>query len=237
MPLDNQNAIKFRPLSYVRQALVTPGRRPMTVRAGLFKNLVLDLDPASAAQTWLGLHEQETFFSIRQAARDSAWMVDIGAGSGELAIFFLRLPKCEIVHAFEPRTAALSVFRRNLALNHLSEDRQLVIHQNFAGPAGTPVDSLPLDLGVPGFLNIDADGSEMEVLDSAAHLLTHGMPDVMIEVHSAECEAACGVRLTDLGYRTKIIKNAWWRFAVPEQRPITHKSWIFGMKARFTRRY
>jgi len=236
MPLDNPNAIKFRPLSTIRQALVTPGRRPMTVRAGLFKNLILDLDPADAAQTWLGLHEQETFFCLRQAARDSAWMLDIGAGSGELSIFFLRQPKCLAVHAFEPRPAALALFRRNLALNHLSEDPQLFIHPGFTA-AGTRLDSLPVDLGAAGFLNIDAEGAETDVLDSAEGLMTKGRPDVMIEVHSEALEADCVARLTSLGYRIKIIKNAWWRIAIPESRPSAHKSWIFGMKARFTRLY
>jgi len=237
MPLDNPNAAKFRPLSTIKQALVTPGRRPMKVRAGIFKNIVLDLDPATATQVWLGLYEQETFFSIRQAARDSVWMLDIGAGSGELSIFFLRQPKCLAVHAFEPQPVALALFRRNLALNHLSEDPQLVIHPSFAGAIGTPLDSLKLDLAVPGFLKIDVDGAEMDVLDSAETLLTQGRPDVLIEVHSTELEAACIARLTGLGYRVKIIKNAWWRIAVPERRPIAHNRWIFGMKARFTRLY
>jgi precorrin-6B methylase 2 len=237
MDLNTPNLIKFRPLSYVKQALVTPGHRPMRVRAGLFRNLVLDLDPATATQVWLGLYEQETFFSIRQAARDSVWMLDIGAGSGELSIFFLRQPKCLAVHAFEPQPAALAQFRRNLALNQLSDDPQLVIHQTFAGAAGTPLDNLHLDLDVPGFLKIDVDGAEMDVLDSATTLLTQGKPDVLVEVHSEALEAACIARLTGLGYRVKIIKNAWWRFALPEQRPTAHNRWIFAMKARFTRRY
>jgi len=234
MPSDIPDLVKFRPLSYAEPALVPQGRRPMTIRAGLFKNLILDLDPEDAAQIRLGLHERETFFPIRQAARDSAWMIDIGAGNGALAIFFRRLPKCEIVHAFEPRPAALAIFRRNLALNNLSEDSHLVIHQNLAR---APLETLQLDLDVPGFLNIDADGSEMQVLDSAAHLLTHGMPDVMVEVHSAAREEACIARLSGLGYRVKVITSAWWRFAVPEPRPSAYNSWVFAMKARFIRRY
>jgi precorrin-6B methylase 2 len=235
MESNSPNLIKFRPLSYVKQALVSPGRRPMRVRAGLFKNLILDLDPATDTQISLGLYEQETFFSIRQAARDSAWMLDIGAGSGELAIFFLRQPKCLAVHAFEPQPAALAIFRRNLALNNLSEDFRLVIHPTFAGAGGTALDSLSLDLDAPGFLKIDVDGAEMDVLDSAGELLTQGKPDVLVETHSEALEAACIARLTGLGYRVKIIKNAWWRFAVPEQRPTAHNRWIFGMKARFSR--
>lgn len=234
MPLDSPKAIKFRPLSSIEQALVSQGRRPMRVRAGLFKNLVFDLEPATATQMRLGLFEQETFFSIRQAARDSAWMLDIGAGGGELSIFFLRRPKCLAVHAFESRPAALALFRRNLAFNRLSEDSQLAIHPSFAHEK---LDGLKLDLDAPGFLNIDADGAEMDVLAGAEDLLTQGRPDVLVEVHSEALEAACIARLTLLGYRLKIIKNAWWRIAVPERRAFAHKRWIFGMKARFTRRY
>ena len=196
--------------------------------------MVLDLDLQHETQMLLGLYERETFRFIRKAAQNCVWMVDVGAGNGELAIFFLRKPKCLLVHAFEPLNDALSRFRKNLELNQLSEDKRLVIHENFAGttdgPAYTTLDSLDLDLGMPGFVKIDVDGFELDVLSSATRVLMIGQPDVLVEVHSEQLETDCISLMREFGYHVEIIENAWWRIAVPEERPIPHNRWIWCCK-------
>jgi precorrin-6B methylase 2 len=235
MPFRRPNAVRFRPLSLIKQTIIAGGRRPRTVRTGLFRGIVLDLDLRSETQVYLGLYERETFRFIETSASDCTWMVDVGAASGDLAIFFMRQSRCEVVHAFEPRREALEQFRNNLMLNGLADDRRLVIHQGFAGQnndaGSTRLDDLPLDPGKPGFLKIDVDGAEVDVLDGAARMLTVGRPDVLVEVHSEQLEADCIVRLRGFGYAVEIIDNAWWRVFVPEQRPIAHNRWLWATKA------
>jgi hypothetical protein len=36
--------------------------------------------------------------------------------------------------------------------------------------------------------------------------------------------------LERLGYTCRVIKNAWWRLLIPEQRPIEHNRWFIAEK-------
>ena len=91
-----------------------------------------------------------------------------------------------------------------------------------------PIDQLQLDLGAKGFLKIDVDGYEVDVLESAKKTLQEAKPDVLVEVHSKQLEAACIDILKAYGYGVRVIPNAWWRIFVPERRPIEHNRWIFA---------
>jgi precorrin-6B methylase 2 len=195
---------------------------------------VLELDLQHAMQQYLGLHERETFAFVRRSVGRAAWMIDVGAGNGELSIFFVRDSHCQIVYAFEPDPEAVRRFHRNLRFNGLIENPRLIIHNCFAGtspaPSSLAIDDLALDPNKPGLLKIDVDGAEVDVLESARRLLTAGHPDVLVEVHSQKLENDCIGRLENLGYAVKIIDNAWWRLIVPERRPIAHNRWICGIK-------
>ena len=59
--------------------------------------------------------ERETYNYIRQAARLASWVVDIGAGSGELSIFFALKTKANPIIAVEAWDTRL--LRRNMELN------------------------------------------------------------------------------------------------------------------------
>ncbi|MBV8868669.1 MAG: hypothetical protein JOY65_04535, partial [Acetobacteraceae bacterium] len=83
------NLIQWRPLSAIKRALVTGGRRPVRVPVGLFRGVTLDLDLAHAMQKYLGLWETETYPFIRAAAARCRWAVDVGAGAGELTLYLL----------------------------------------------------------------------------------------------------------------------------------------------------
>jgi hypothetical protein len=119
-------------------------------------------------------------------------------------------------------------------LNHLSDDARLTLHSHFAGTGNAAdtiaIDRLNLDLTRRGFVKIDVDGSETDVLESASRLLSAARADVLVEVHSARLEADCIARLCGFGYNVEIISNAWWRWVVPERRPIPHNRWIFATK-------
>lgn len=230
------NSTSFRPLSKFKGLLVKPGRRPLRVVGGLFKGLQLELDLKHHTQFYLGLYETETFSVIRKSAKSAAWAVDVGAGAGELSIYFLRQPPCKAVYAFEPQSSEIALFTTNLSLNGLTGDSRLVIQDKFVGPGSATefvsIDSLAVDLTKPGFIKIDVDGYELDVLDSAQQTLTVGCADVLVEVHSKDLESESIDRLKKFGYQVKVIPNAWWRIFIPELRPIPHNRWIFGVKTR-----
>jgi hypothetical protein len=77
---------------------------------------------------------------------------------------------------------------------------------------------------------MDVDGAEWDIISSAASI--NMLPDVrwLIETHSRELEGKCATHLSDLGFKIKIVKNAWWRCIVPEQRPGAHNRWLVAWK-------
>jgi Methyltransferase FkbM domain len=96
---------------------------------------------------------------------------------------------------------------------------------------GTGDNQVRLDsLSVPetnGFVKIDVDGAELDVLSSGETLLRFLRPYLLIETHSQDLETHCIGFLASLGYNVSIIRNAWWRIFLPEQR-IAHNRWLWA---------
>ena len=235
MASESVNLTKLRPLSVIKRAVVKGGKRPVRVPFGLFKGLTLDLDLAGEMQKYLGLWEAETHNFIRAAAGRCRWAVDVGAGSGELAVFLLRRSGSEAVHAFEPQESEVARLRVNLALNGLENDPRMVVHREAVSinpnPGFVALDAIGLDASQRGFLKVDVDGQEMHVLLSGAELLSRATVDVLVETHSASLEDECLRLLRGFGYNCSVIDNAWWRRIVPEARPIPHNRWLSAVRA------
>jgi hypothetical protein len=215
--------------------LVKGGRRPYKVPLGLFKGLTLDLDLQHQTQVCLGLWEQETYSYLRKAADTCEWMVDAGAGKGELCLYFLKNSRAKNIIALEPQDSEIELIRSNLALNGEQDNRTITILDKFVGTAEgtqfTPLDALDVDKGKRGFIKIDVDGHELDVLKSGEKLLSEGIVDLLVETHSKRLEEECLEWLESRGYVCRIVDNAWWRFVVPEQRPVSHNRWLWATRA------
>lgn len=200
---------------------VTPG----TIRFGVFRGIRTIEAPIDSVQIRLGLWERETHEYIRQAAKTARWVIDIGAGSGEHSLFFSLKTQADPIIAVEPWSPNL--VRQNIELNH---SRSIEILEKYLG---TKVDQVRLDsLAVPrqatGFIKLDADFAELDILKSGEELLRESQPLLLVETHSAALERDCSDFLTSLGYEITIVPNAWWRTMVPEQRPIDHNRWLWA---------
>src|SRR6267142_3525869 len=112
------NRTTFRPLSMVKQRVVPTGQRRVTIPFGVFRGLVFNIDFRSQTQFYLGLWEFETHPCIRHALKRARWMIDAGAGHGELCVLFRR-NACQVT-AIEPDSIALAVLHANMSLNGLS---------------------------------------------------------------------------------------------------------------------
>lgn len=227
------NQTKIRPLAWIKRRVVKKGRRPYRVRGGLFKGLTLNLDLQHQTQVYLGLWERETYQYLRKAAEDCGWMIDVGAGHGELCVFFLKHSRAKKVLAFEPQEAEAGIIKTNLVLNGEQENQSVTISEKFVGTAEAAthksLDSLDLDKKQRGFIKVDVDGYEADVLKSGERLLSEGNVNLLVETHSKPLEDECIGWLERRGYRCRIIDNAWWRFIVPEQRPGTpHNRWLWA---------
>jgi len=88
------------------------------------------------------------------------------------------------------------------------------------------VDSLANDAPEPVMLKIDVEGCELDVLHGARSLLESGSCLLVVETHSVELERDCVAFLEELGYKTQVIDNAWYRVLIPESRPLPHNRWL-----------
>lgn len=229
MPTTN---ISFRPLSIIKRYLIKSGKKPVRVPIGLFRGLILELDLQSEMQIYLGLWEQETHSIIRRAANRCKWAVDIGAGKGELCLYLLRNSSVSAVVAADPNPTDAGTFAKNLRLNALSDDHRLTLHQC---TVGTRFGDISLDeIGTGyigrGFIKIDVDGLELEVLQSGDALLGAADIELLIETHSIDLERECIRWLNNRGYHCRIISNALWRLVIPENRSIAHNRWLWATK-------
>lgn len=229
------NQTKIRPLAWIKRRLVRKGRRPYKAPIGLFQDLTLNLDLQHQTQIYLGLWERETYPYLRKAAARCEWIVDIGAGQGELCLFFLKNSSARKILAFEPKDSEADIMRTNLSLNGEAKNRTLTISGTFVGTADldthTPLDALDLARDAWGFIKVDVDGHEVDVLRSGEHLLSNRNIGLLVETHSKPLEDECIEWLEKRGYRCRIVDNAWWRFVVPEQRPGTpHNRWLWADK-------
>lgn len=210
------------------------GRSPEARRipCGLYRDLIMELNLTSQLQLFLGLQERETHPWIRRWCADAATAIDVGAGTGELVLYFLRKTTIRRVYAFEPSDSTRSTLLRNLALNSYEQDGRVSLSGKFVASRNDQqhctLDSLCADIQWPCFVKIDVDGSEIDVLRGSEKLLQSGRAVWLIETHSANLETECVKILASLGYVTRVIPNAWYRAFIPETRPIPHNRWLFA---------
>ena len=222
----------MRALSLLKNALVPAERKPHRVMFGLYKDITLDLDLRSQTQMLFGLWERETYAFVSAAGANVRWVIDIGAGSGEMSLYFLRQARPIEIIACEPNPSEVDAFRHHLALNGLAPDACRIINSGVgSGERAVPLAELVRPLQGAGFIKIDVDGAELDVLDSAGGTLDSRDVAMLIETHSAELEAGCLAWLAARGYQTSIIDNAWWRRILPDGRVIAHNRWLAARRA------
>jgi tRNA G37 N-methylase Trm5 len=213
----------------IKKIIVPSGSRPRTIPFGPFKGIIFNIDLKSQAQFYLGLWEFETHPYIHAALEETEWIIDVGAGFGELCILFTKNRRRAM--AIEPDTTSLSLLRSNLALNGLS-DSDVKIVPKFVGAVSDEhhvrLDDIDLDRSGSGFIKIDIEGLEVEALEGARSLLSEANVKLLVEVHSQELEFRCVKLLKRYRYSAKVIKNSRWRCVIPELRPSPHNRWIWA---------
>ena len=217
-------------LSHLKNQVVRPGSRPRAIRTGALKGLRMDLDLKRQAQIYLGLYERELYSWLRLLARDAVSALDVGASDGAYSLYFLKRTNARAVYAFEPDPAARELLAANLHLNHLDTDPRMQLSGSQVGsgktPGTIPLDALLGSIPLPCLAKVDVEGYEADVLEGASALLASGGVSWIIETHSFSLEQTCIRLLERHQLAVRIVSPAWWRFAVPEARPIPHNRWL-----------
>jgi hypothetical protein len=224
----------MRLLSNLKNLAIRPGRGPRKILAGPFKGIRMNLSLQDQTQVYLGLFERETHPWLRKLSKSIGTAIDIGAAHGEHTLFFVLKTGAKKVYAFEPDPSCLPLLAENLKLNDVAQSERLQISAKFVGDTQSDheirLDSLRDTINMPCLIKVDVDGAEEHVLKGAS--LLNQLPGIrwLIETHSKELEVACLEILLDAGFQTRIIRNAWWRFALPELRAIPHNRWLAAWK-------
>jgi hypothetical protein len=217
-------------ISAIKDWLVPSGIKPRSIQFGAFKGLRMNLDLRNQTQAWLGLAEREVFACLGAFSRLAKTGIDIGAADGEYTLFFLSQPNIKQVFAFDPSERFPADLSANLALNGFNGAlRSRLIKKyvsNTEDDNHCTLDSFAIDLEGPCVVKIDVDGGEGAVLQGAPKFLDRKDVSWIIETHSLDLERECEQILSAKGFSTKVIKNAWWRAVIPEQRPIAHNRWL-----------
>jgi len=192
----------------------------------------MGLDLRHHTQLYLGLYERELHRWLQVLGRSAVTAIDVGAADGAYSLYFLTRTAARSVYAFEPDPAARELFRLNLGYNRLERDERIRL---FDVPAGTgetsntiALDSLYDSISAPCIVKVDVEGNEVGVLAGASRLLSRGGLSWIIETHSAELERHCIRTLAAVGLTVEVVSPAWWRFALPEARPIPHNRWLIA---------
>jgi hypothetical protein len=221
-------------LSFVKRKFVSSERVPRTIVSGPFRGIRMNLDLSYQTQIYLGLFERETHPWLKRLSKEITTGIDIGAADGEYTLFLLKNTRALKIYTFEPNPIMASRLDSNLRLNHEAGLKRLQISQKFVGRSSSGdivcLDSLAEDIRCPCLIKIDVDGAEAEILAGASAIKAR--PDIrwLIETHSETLERTCIKSLQSAGFKTEIIRNAWWRAILPEQRPIPHNRWLVAWK-------
>jgi hypothetical protein len=219
----------------VKNRLVAPGRRPRRILRGALKGVRMQLDLGHHAQVYLGTYEHEVQQLLPGLTLDAVTAVDVGAADGAYSLYFLARTAVRAVYAFEPDPAARDALLANLRLNDLDGDGRLRLSAAAAGAGGgangIALDSLSPEIATPAVIKIDVEGHEADVLRGAGRLLERRGISWIVETHSTELERECTQILEDAGLAVRVVYPAWWRFALPERRPLPHNRWLVAPDA------
>lgn len=210
-------------------------RKPIRVKGGPARGLVLQLNRRHELQKELGLWEREAHPIYRRYVKPGCTVFDVGAADGDSALMLGKLAFPGTVVALEPDADLRRRLAQNAALNPDLPSIRIVPVAAGASDGDQIVTLDTLVTGgvapAPAFVKIDVDGAEVDVLEGMARLLETVRPVVFVEVHGTGLEQQCLLFLASRGYAARVIKNAWWRAFYPEHRSgcTTHNRWVLGV--------
>jgi FkbM family methyltransferase len=160
-------------------------------------------------------YETEELDLIKRHYTRGGTFVDIGANIGNHAIYVSRFTKAPRIVVFEPNPAAISILRKNLALNPCTNIDTAFLgvalgarkgrlrpetpdtnnlggtcyhEDDLGGVQAVDGDALLLDEPI-GFMKIDVEGMEIEILSGLHETIRRWRPTIFIEVWDSKAPA------------------------------------------------
>lgn len=201
----------------VKTALLPEGRKVRRLPLGIGRGLRVGLDLQQSLRLYMGLYECELNSYLRRLCHGPSF--DVGGQYGYDAAILARLGGERVV-TFECEPDCWPIIEQTIAAN---PQLDITLERTAAG-RDAPLDSFAERHGYPRFMKIDVDGMEVEVLESAAEILSR-RPALIIETHSLELEQGCEEILRGHGYDVEVVNARRW---LPDYRPTPHNRWLVG---------
>ncbi len=209
-----------------------PGSNKQKILSGPAKGMFVKYNINHRSQHLLGLYEREIYPYLMKGIKKADVLAEIGANDGYYVLAFLKSGKKVI--AVEPGPIVTELID-NAKLNNYTESKDFIIERRLVGPMVSPefvsVEKLVENFNGNKFFLVDIDGGEFDLLNSCGDHYDHRHSIWLVETHSKELEDNCIAFLKQHNYKVTLIKNAWWRKFIPEQRPLEHNRWLYAEPA------
>ena len=203
---------------------LAPAAGPRRLPVGVGRGLRLTIDFDHHAGLYLGLYEIELNRHLRRLCPPGTACFDVGGSFGYDALVLARLGGARVA-TFEPDPRALTALRRNLALNPGEAARIEVVEGAVGREPPGRLDDAVESLFAPGFVKVDVDGAEVDVLAGASRMLETVRPALVVETHAADLERACAEILRGHRYGVRVVDQ---RRVLRDHRPIPHNRWLIA---------
>jgi hypothetical protein len=201
--------------------IVLPGPGPRRLPIGIGRGVRMRIDFATQTRIYLGLYEAELNQHLRQMLKRGVTSFDVGAQYGYDSLVIAKHTRARVA-TFECDSDSVAAITANFELNPDLARYLQPIHATVGTEFGLD-DWAYGDGFVPDFLKIDIEGAEAEALLSAERILDSRHPALIVEVHSADLERACGEILTRHGYEPSVVSQ---RRIAADRRPSEHNRWL-----------
>lgn len=206
-----------------------------SIKFGIAKGLKFELNPSHSSQIIWGLNELEIHSYFKKYALKTDFILDIGAAFGYYSLIYRKINRQGKIFAFEP---GVGRFHKQIVSNFNKSGYSMENIELIGKMVGCSNDNdfVKIDDYFSNKKNqkilfkIDVDGGELDVLKSGFNSFKNNECYFIIETHSPQLEKDCIEFMKENGYQTKIIKNAWYRKFVPENRPLELNRWFIAYK-------
>jgi len=168
----------------------------------------MDVDFATETRLYLGMYEVELNRHLRRICQPGTTTFDVGGQYGYDGLVFAKLTEARVV-SFECDASSFERLTRTVKLNPrlapLVEPVQAMVGTGRDGTVS--IDEYTARKFTPGFIKVDVEGAELDVLRGARGTLANRHPALIVEVHSASLEQHCGRLLVEHGYRPRIVNQ------------------------------
>jgi len=218
----------------LKNLLLSTKLKPRFIWFGIGSGIKMLINPSYKTQRIIGMDEREIQKTFKQFSRKSKLFIDIGASDGYYGLIYRKLNKNGLIYLFDGESSFKETQIINFSLNNYSLTK-VELFNKYVGSENNDFTITVNDLINPElediiFIKIDVEGAELNVLNGLSKILKNYNCKLIIETHSKKLEEECIDKLLELDYKFKILPKGWYRFIMPESRPIDHNQWLSAEK-------